>query len=182
MNSEMYKNSFFYNAWKDIVGWYLNFEHQIELISEQSTTNKISNKIINTLKTAFNHSYIVGVTDIIQKKSIEFPENSVVIRTVIGIGVRALNKTNVYVEQAWCSNLVNNMSRYFMISPKKTGLILSILITANCTILLFFNYDVSLLEWIIRGILLFSGVALLFSNLEWNELTDGSRILKNISS
>jgi len=135
------------------------------------------------IKVCFRYSFIGKITETKEDLNFVFLNNSKIIRRLGYLYAKGSNKIDNCLQTSIVADILRRCKKEFhLLQMKKVGIVISIAVMANLFFSILLKIEISLFGWLMRGLILFVGIAGIFCNADWLTISSNSKILRKILS
>ena len=182
MLMELIETSIFISLLRKFGKVYCSVERLLLEASKNSRTCCLTQELWDKIKVCFKYSSLEKIAEIEIKDIIVLNESKVV-KWLINLYKKWSYKIIFYLKISRINYSVEQLKKKLHFLPVKTASI--IIVTAILTNVIFsllLRREISLLDWIIRGLLMFIGLAGLFCNSDYESIKETSWFMKYINT
>lgn len=157
-------------------------EDWLNEVYKNSQIYTIIKKSWATIKIYGRYSFLGRRTELKEEKGdITIVNNSVVVERLKNLSKKWWYNLVFYFKIGKSGNLVKQFKKDFYTLPLKTlSTIIIVAVLTNIIFLILFKKEIGLFDWIMRGLLLFTGISGLNSRVDWPNVKNSSIILRSV--
>lgn len=176
---EYFETCVFLKYLKKINQNYLAIENKASFICLNSFIHRLIKDVFEAIKIGFRFSLFGRLTEIEPGISSDFFETSKIIKVVLSWMRNFKDKlTNVSTGSIFFASIIALKSDFSLKPLKAGGIIVIVAVTTNLVLAMILERQLSLVGWVVRGLLLFIGISGLFCNSDWEGIKRTSKINK----
>ena len=166
-----------------VYGIYISIERKIDDVYKDSVLYRLISEFSERIKIYFKYSFFGRITEINQEENSLILDSSKVVQWVMVSYKKNMDKIVNYSNMSSVSGFAGQIKSEFDLLPVKTGgIIVVIAVLVDIILSIMLQKDVSLLGWIVRGVLLFVGAGGIFNSASWDEIKNTSIALRYLKS
>jgi hypothetical protein len=173
------ETSFIISSIRKLLGYLCLLYSSCGDIYRNSQTYKFKTTLCEKLKVAFRFSFLGRISEIRQEETAAVLDNSKTVRYLISTYNRWRDRINYYLNASSTVNLSRRIKEEFCLLPvKMAGILIVGAIVANIVLLIISGRQITLLGWLVRGLLLFFAFGGLFCSVDLRTVASSSILLR----